>query len=147
MPLPAFREDGWLPEGHWQVGWDEMARAFGGRTGSQRAKLLRRLTEWRDSIREAGMSGRLILDGSFISAKTDPGDLDAIFVFDERTESLLIREPDARDLLNYSRIKESGLGDLFVYAETTARRFPGWCRLDGFDYDTRSGISKGVVEV
>jgi hypothetical protein len=24
VAIPAFREDGWLPEGHWQAAWEEI---------------------------------------------------------------------------------------------------------------------------
>jgi hypothetical protein len=105
------------------------------------------LEQWNDSVRAAGCSGRLILNGSFVSSKNEPGDIDALFVFDEATESLLTRDATARDLLNHSLIKEHSFGDLFCYAESTVRAFPAWCRLDMFDVDKETGMPKGVLEV
>jgi len=69
MPLPEFRSDGWLPEGHHPATWDEIAACFGGAPGSRRAAVLSGLLSWRDAVRDQGMGGQLILDGSFISDK------------------------------------------------------------------------------
>ena len=79
MSLPPFRDDKWLPEGHYPATWDEIIAAFGGEPGGQRARVLARLLDWRDRLRQHGITGRLILDGSFVSARADPGDFDVIF--------------------------------------------------------------------
>ncbi len=80
MPLPEFRPNDWLPEGHHPTTWDEIAARFGGPPGSRRAAVLSGLLEWRDAVRAKGMGGRLILDGSFISKKAAPGDFDLFFL-------------------------------------------------------------------
>ena len=69
MSLPAFRDDGWLPEGHHAATWEEIAAVFGGSPGSHRAVVFSSLLAWRDAVRGKGMSGLLILNGSFISQK------------------------------------------------------------------------------
>ena len=38
MALPAFREDGWLPEGHHAATWQEVALRFGGEPSSRRVR-------------------------------------------------------------------------------------------------------------
>lgn len=82
MPLPEFREDGWLPEGHYGAPWEEVTDRFGGSPGSRRERLLQVLLSWRDEAREKGISGLLLLNGSFISSKEEPGDFDALLVYD-----------------------------------------------------------------
>ena len=37
MPLPEFRPDGWLPEGHHPANWEEIVLRFGQGEGSGRA--------------------------------------------------------------------------------------------------------------
>ena len=147
MAIPDFREDGWLSEGHWQSTWEEIAAKLAGQSGSQRRLLIGRLTEWRDSLRGFEISGTLILDGSFASAKERPGDIDAIFVSDVDSMEVIATEPKAARLLNYVHMKELGFGDLFYFTETAVRDFPALCRLDGFDVDSRTGKSKGVLRV
>jgi hypothetical protein len=39
MALPDFRDDGWLPEGHHTVTWDEVVEMFGGSPGSRRSMI------------------------------------------------------------------------------------------------------------
>ena len=73
MALPQFREDGWLPAGHHRTTWGEIALRFGGEPGSRRERLFLLLLQWRDAVRAKGMGGLLILNGSFISRKIDPG--------------------------------------------------------------------------
>lgn len=89
----------------------------------------------------------LVLDGSFASAKELPGDVDAIFVSDVDSLESISAEPEAANLLSYVRMKELGFGDLFFFTETAVRDFPALCRLDGFDVDSRTGKSKGVLRV
>ena len=36
MPVPEFRPDGWLPEGHHPATWDEITVRFGGVSGCRR---------------------------------------------------------------------------------------------------------------
>lgn len=147
MPLPSFRNNQWLPEGHHAAEWEEIVTVFGGEPGSKRAQVLTNLLEWRDSVRAKGLAGLLILDGSFISAKLEPGDFDTIFVMEEGMESILAQDVEAALLVNYVYCKQRGWGDIFMFSESAVRRFPLMCRLDGFDHDKVTKEPKGVVEV
>jgi hypothetical protein len=147
MAIPEFREDGWLPEGHWPATWEEIEGRLGGEPDSRRKLLLQQLTEWRDALRRFKVAGTLILDGSFVSTKERPGDIDAIFVSDLDSMEVIATDPEAARLLSHGRTKDSGFGDLFYFTETAVRDFPALCRLDGFDMDSRTGKSKGVLKV
>jgi hypothetical protein len=146
MAIPKFRDDGWLPEGHHPAQWEEVIAVFGGQPGSRRAQILSKLLSWRDEARQRGISGRLILDGSFISAKETPGDFDALLIYDEHVEAILAQDAEARALLDHDRCKEKGF-DLFVFSAAAARKFPEWTHLDMFDRDKVTGRRKGVLEV
>jgi hypothetical protein len=147
MPLPNFREDNWLPEGHHPTTWEEIVAVFGGASGTQRARVLANLLERRDRVRAKGLTGLLILDGSFISSRPEPGDFDTIFVMDEGMETILANDIEASLLVNYVVCKQNGWGDIFVFSEAVVRKFPQMCRLDGFDHDKVTKQAKGVVEV
>ena len=92
MALPAFREDGWLPEGHHGATGQEVALRFGGEPNSRRSLVLSSLLQWRDTVRDKGMAGLVILDGSFVSSKEAPDDFDLVFSYDEATEALLLTD-------------------------------------------------------
>jgi len=107
---------------------------------------MERLLEWTDELKESGLGGFLVLDGSFISSKREPGDIDCILVLNHESEAIVKSNDKARELTDYLKCKERGLGDIFGFLESTVRKHPTFCRLDGYDFD-RSGIPKGVIEV
>ena len=115
MSLPGFRSDGWLPEGHHSTTWDEIVSVFGGEPGTQRAAVLDHLLDWRDRIHAVGLTGRLVLDGSFISTKAEPGDFDCFFIADEGMEHLVAMSEEARSLVDYRTCKAEGWGDILLY--------------------------------
>ena len=145
--LPDFRADGWLPEGHHKTTWGEIAARFGGEQDSRRASLLALLIEWRDALVARGMGGRLILNGSFISHKAEPGDFDCLFIYNDATGELIENDDEAMELLSYERSKEKGYGDIFCLSEAAVRAFPKFCHTDMFDTDKVTKKPKGVVEL
>lgn len=147
MPLPAFREDGWLPSGHHAAEWPEIGLRFGGGSGSRRELILNSLLKWRDAARAKGMGGRVVLDGSFVSSKEVPGDFDLVFSYDGATEALLRGDASARRLTDYQECHALGfLGDVFALPASLKQFSPALSGLDMFDL-SRGGMSKGGVEV
>lgn len=146
MVLPEFREDGWLPEGHHDASWQEVIDKFGGSPGNRRARVLRGLLDWRDRLREKGVTGWLILNGSFISGRNNPSDFDSILVFDDHALELMENDVEAKGLLDYSSCKSRGF-DLLAFSATLVREHPEWVHLDAFDRDKETGKPKGVLEV
>lgn len=119
---------------------------FGGQPGTRRHQITERLLLWRDRAREHLITGQLLLNGSFISTKPEPGDFDAIFVGDEGIEEILMKDTEAQLLLNYQVCKEIYGGDLLFFSAAAARKYPEFCRLDGFDY-SKDKQPKGLVEL
>jgi len=76
--IPPFRPDGYLPAGVHQATVAEATFRFG--TQSQRRKRLAlRLRRWLELGRAVGAK-RLLLDGSFVTAKAEPDDVDAVML-------------------------------------------------------------------
>jgi hypothetical protein len=146
VALPEFRDDGWLPEGHHACSWEEVVAKFGGHPGSQRERVLRGLLDWRDRARDKGVSGWLVLNGSFVSAKENPSDFDTIFVFDDEASELMENDVETKRLLDYSNCKSLGF-DMLGFSATLVREHPEWVPLDAFDRDKDTGKPKGVLEV
>ena len=76
MAIPPLRFDGHLPEGVYSATITEVARRFGSST-PRRKVLMKRLTHWVRLSQSVGAK-RLLIDGSFVSAKENPGDVDVI---------------------------------------------------------------------
>src|SRR5689334_20960000 len=78
-PLSVVAE-GLKPDGHWAATWEEIEARFDGQAGGRRALLTSKLLALRDGLRSAGVTGRMSLDGSYVSAKSEPGDFDVLVV-------------------------------------------------------------------
>ena len=139
--IPPFNERGNLPPGIHKADWSELEEAFGGST--RRATLLTGLREALISLRKAGCRTAYV-DGSFVTAKKEPGDFDACW------DAVGVK-PDALDstLLDFSEQrraqKERFGGELFpadIAAGPAGTRF-----LDYFQRDRDTGDPKGIVEL
>jgi hypothetical protein len=72
--IPSVDESGNLPPGIHPATWEEIMDRYA--TTEHRVRLLTGLRAALDSLRSAGCR-RAYLDGSFVTAKTVPGDFDA----------------------------------------------------------------------
>lgn len=74
--IPGFRDDGYLPEGLHLASEGETASRFGS-SSIRRRRLALRVKRW--IVLSRGVDAkRLFLDGSFVTAKPDPNDVDAV---------------------------------------------------------------------
>src|SRR6266852_5549466 len=76
MPIPAFRYDGYLPAGLHGASEEEVVARLG-RSTSRRGYLLGRLRRWLELARAVG-ARRFFINGSFVTEKAEPGDVDAV---------------------------------------------------------------------
>ncbi len=143
MPIPAFREDGWLPAGHHQASWDEVISRFGGDRDSRRSTLTAQLIELRDGFRRLGVVGCLLLDGSYVSAKPIPGDFDVLLVGPCNIQAMKEMSPELSQLLDAERAeKELGYSLFYIPSNSPALEL-----LSTLWNLTKDGIEKGVIEV
>lgn len=74
--IPDFRDDGYLPEGLHLASEAEVTFRFGSST-PRRRRLILRFRRWLELARITN-AHRFLLDGSFITAKQEPDDVDAV---------------------------------------------------------------------
>src|SRR5437764_15397455 len=74
--IPSFRADGYLPEGLYLAAEAVVLFRFGAST-RRRRRLALRLRRWIELVRQT-RGKRLLVDGSFITAKQEPNDVDAV---------------------------------------------------------------------
>jgi hypothetical protein len=113
MAIPDFREDSWLPEGHYPATWDEVVERFSGQESSKRKSLTTRLFWLRDRLKANGVTGYILLDGGYISAKENPKDFDVFLVAQPGIQTLKDRTPELRDLLDSEKSEEIGYSVLY----------------------------------
>ncbi len=76
--IPAFRPDGYLPEGVHTCSEAEATFRFGA-SSRRRRRLVVRLRRWIELACQIGAT-RLLVDGSFVTAKADPDDVDSVIL-------------------------------------------------------------------
>ena len=74
--IPPFRNDGYLPEGLYLASEAEVTFRLG-TSSRRRRRLILRLRRWIELAREIGAL-RLLIDGSFVTAKEEPHDIDVV---------------------------------------------------------------------
>jgi hypothetical protein len=83
MPLPDFNADGDLPPGVYPTTWGEMVGRFGAAKG-RREECIRRLAHVRTLAARTGCLDRLVIFGSFVTAKPEPNDVDIVLIMNDR---------------------------------------------------------------
>jgi hypothetical protein len=91
MPIPELNEDGFLPEGIHEASLEEVRERFGRfQRTDRRPDLFAKLSTYLTEVRDSGLAEAVILDGSFVTGKDEPSDIDLILVLrpdhDDRAE-------------------------------------------------------------
>lgn len=139
--IPPFRADGYLPEGLYLASEAEVLFRFGAST-RRRRRLALRLRRWIELSRHVG-GRRLLIDGSFITAKAEPNDIDAVLLLPldfqdhvERGDSLAL---ELEEMLLTRRPEE-------LFAAEDERDWSEWVEFFGRTREA-DGHRKGLVEV
>lgn len=85
MPIPTFRADGYLPAGLHLASEAEVLFRFGA-SNRRRRRLALRLRHWLELARQVG-ARRFLVDGSFVTTKPEPDDIDAVVLLPTDFES------------------------------------------------------------
>jgi hypothetical protein len=88
--IPPFRPDGYLPEGVYVCSEAEALFRFGS-SSRRRRRLVLRLRRWIELGRQVG-ARRLLVDGSFVTAKEEPHDIDSVILLPRDFTQQLERE-------------------------------------------------------
>jgi len=96
---PEFNEHGDLPVGIHQTTLDEIVRHFS--TTTRRATVARRLERIYQLARSTGHLARFIIFGSFVTAKSEPNDVD-IFLLMEDSFDVRQVSPEARLVFDHA---------------------------------------------
>jgi hypothetical protein len=139
--IPGFREDGYLQEGLHLAGEAEITLRFGSAT-SKRRILAMRLRRWIQLCRSVG-ARRLFLDGSFVTAKPEPGDIDAVVWLNTDSATRVSRGEIAAlelDMMLTTRQPEE------IFAAEDRRDWDDWIQFFGRTREA-DNRKKGLVEV
>jgi len=96
MPIPALLENGLLPIGLHLADMNQIAGRFGQST-ARRKSLFERLRVFVELAKHCGAL-RMFVNGSFVTAKPEPGDVDVVIWLGNKFRELLLKK-DAKALL------------------------------------------------
>jgi hypothetical protein len=139
--IPDFRDDGYLPEGLHMASEAEATFRFRSRT-SRRRRLTLRLRRWLELSRLTH-ARRFLLDGSFVTAKEEPDDIDAVVLLADDFDQQILHGLDAalelEEMLLTRRPEE-------IFAAEDTQDWNDWVE---FFSRTREadGRRKGLVEI
>jgi len=139
--IPPFRADGYLPDGLFLAPEAEVTFRFGAST-SRRRKLALRLRRWIELARQV-RALRMLVDGSFVTAKESPDDVDAVVLlprdFDQQFSDGNQAAMELEDMLLTRRPEE-------IFAAEDEADWNEWVE---FFTQTREadGRRKGLVEI
>ena len=139
--IPNFREDGYLPEGLHLATEAETTFRFGASTRHRR-RLALRLRRWIELAR-AVRARRLFVDGSFVTAKTEPNDVDAVIWLPDDFAGQIARGDWAAielETMLQTRCPEE------IFPAEDSRDWDEWVEFFGRTRES-DGRRKGIVEV
>lgn len=139
--IPDFRDDGYLPEGLHLSTEAEATFRFGTHTPRRRSPALR-LRRWIELARSIS-ARRLFVDGSFVTSKTEPNDVDVVvWLPDDFAHRVSCGNPEALEpeSMLLTRHPEE------IFAAEDRRDWDDWLEFFGRTRET-DGRRKGVVEI
>ena len=144
--LPKFNSDGNLPHGVHQASLIEIENRFGEFTISdRRVRLFSKLKQLVKMAKFSGIVKRIIIGGSFVSAKPVPNDVDVVIVIakDVEIETLAQSQYVLTDRDALRRVLKGNDFDVIVVREETTRMQT----IVEFFQSNRDNKPVGVVEV
>ena len=144
MPLPPLNNEGELPEGVHQATMDEVLTQFGGST-PQRQAITARLRRIYQLASATGKLTRLVIFGSYVTAKPSPNDVDVVLVMADDFQ-LLACDAETRLLFDHMQAEEEFGASIFwirpalLILETLETFIAHW-------QITREGTRRGIIEV
>ncbi|HEL7889741.1 TPA: hypothetical protein ACOEQ0_002592 [Stenotrophomonas maltophilia] len=113
-------------------------------TSTRRPKLCAQLNDFISELRAMGLLGKLWIDGSFVTEKMEPGDVDVVFVPDPLCKNEFTANLSRIDALFHRQEAKAKYNcHAFIVNPNSADSLAYWRGLFGFCHDTVT--PKGLV--
>lgn len=117
MPIPEF-DDNVLPEGVHECTVEEVEARFGRfQRSDRRLKLTERLRLYLEAAKQSGIVKAVIIDGSYVTAKAEPEDIDFIAVLDGAFDWTQELRPFQANVIDKAAVRRDYRFDGFAYRE------------------------------
>ena len=120
MTIPELSADGILPAGIHDCTVEDIATTFGAfQESDQRPQLLKRLREFLESVKQSELASSVIVDGSFVTSKAKPSDVDMVLVLKEEHDFAADLRPFQYNVLSSRNVRKKYSFDLLVAGENS----------------------------
>lgn len=120
MPIPGLDNAGLLPPGVYDCTLDEVRQAFGVfQTTDRRPRLFDKLQALIQQAWATGFVAEIIIDGSFVTSKPDPNDIDLILVLNAGHDFTAELRPFEYNVLSTRQARKTYGFDLLVASAAT----------------------------
>jgi len=141
--IPEFTEQGFLPPGIHQATRDEFKERFTlFQRSDRRLRLFEQLNQLLDQAAQAGIVKRMLIAGSFVTAKAEPNDFDCIVVLDPSIVGRSLR-PFEYNLVSRKMARRLFGGDVMPALDDS----PALQQYLQFFQTARDGQVIGIVEI
>jgi hypothetical protein len=146
MPIPEWSENGLLPEGVHEASLDEVRERFGRfQRSDRRPTLFAKLSEFLRELRSTGLIVAVIINGSFVTAKDEPSDIDLILVLRPDHDFGADPKPFEYNVLSKRRVRSRFRFDVLIARESSIEYEQYVSFFQGVKGS--SDLRKGVVKV
>lgn len=148
MPIPHLNESGLLPEGIHDCALNDVQACFGNfQESDRRLQLWARLTRFLQEVRNCGLVRAVLLDGSFVTGKPNPNDIDLILVVPEDHDFAADLTPAEYSVVSKRRVFRRYGFDLLVAREHSEeyRRYLAFFQQVRLEPNMRKGIIRLVL--
>jgi len=140
-----LNSNGFLPEGIHELTLDQIKARFGSFNGSdRRVRLFERLADYVSRVSGYPWYRGLIVDGSFVTSKTAPSDIDLILIVDPELALGNNLRPGEYNLLSSRQTRRVFGFDVFAAPESSTS-LQSW--LEYFSQVRGSSERKGIVRL
>jgi len=113
--IPPFNQHGYLPEGIYDCTMEEVAERFATfQTSDRRPKLWAKLTEFVGEVAIWDFIEGVLVDGSFVTAASEPNDIDLVLVVSAKHDFVEDLQPGAYNVLSKRRVNRRFGFDLLI---------------------------------
>lgn len=144
----TLNEHGLLPPGIHDLSLDQIDALFGGfQRSERRMNLINRLRELVAQVGSFSFARHLIVDGSFITSKAEPNDIDIVFVVASGALPMKVPvNPFEYNALSARRLKKAYQFDVFVVPEGS-EAYDHYVSYFARLKEGPDGVTKGLVRL
>ena len=121
MTIPSLNENGVLPEGIHTCTVEEIRARFGSfQSSEQRPRLMRRLEAFLAEVRASNIVRAVIVNGSFVTGKPAPNDIDLLLVLAAGHDFHVDLSPTQYRVVDSRRVRRTYGLDIVVVEDASA---------------------------